>query len=46
MDKIDPQILEDVGLGGIDVPVLAQKPMSHEIREQMIAEFELIKAGF
>lgn len=46
MDKLGSEILVEMGLGPINVPVLAQKPMNHEIREQMIAEFELIKAGF
>ena len=46
MEKLGPNILEEMGLGEINVPVLAQKPMDQSIREQMIAEFELIKAGF
>ncbi|MDE0307715.1 MAG: extracellular solute-binding protein [Albidovulum sp.] len=40
---------EDVinaGLGEIDAPVLSQVPMDHALRENMIAEFEMIKAGF
>ena len=34
------------GLGDIDVPVLAQLPMSNARREQQAETFELIKAGF
>lgn len=34
------------GLGAIDVPVLAQLPMSNARREQQNETFELIKAGF
>ena len=34
------------GLGEIDVPVLAQLPMSNARREQQAETFELIKAGF
>ena len=38
--------LEAAGLGVIDVPVLAQLPMSNELRERQAETFELIKAGF
>ncbi|KJZ20068.1 ABC transporter substrate-binding protein [Loktanella sp. S4079] len=34
------------GLGQIDVPVLAQLPMSNAMRERQAETFELIKAGF
>ena len=34
------------GLGAINVPVLAQLPMSNEMRERQNETFELIKAGF
>lgn len=34
------------GLGMIDVPVLAQLPMSNAMRERQAETFELIKAGF
>lgn len=46
MATIDAETLTDVGLGPIDAPVLAQLPMDNSLREQMIAEFEKIKAGF
>ena len=46
MAEIDPELLEEVGLGEVDVPLLAQLPMDNALREQMIAEFEKIKAGF
>lgn len=38
--------LEAAGLEPIDVPVLAQLPMSNEARERQAETFELIKAGF
>ncbi len=38
--------LEASGLGMINVPVLAQLPMSNEMRERQAETFELIKAGF
>ncbi|MGB0798281.1 MAG: polyamine ABC transporter substrate-binding protein [Planktomarina sp.] len=46
MTAMGPEALDGVGLGAIDVPILAQIPMDQLLREQMIAEFELIKAGF
>ena len=46
MDELGQEALDEVGLGSVNVPVLPQVPMSHEIREMMIKEFELIKAGF
>ncbi|WP_296427910.1 ABC transporter substrate-binding protein [Yoonia sp.] len=38
--------LRAAGLGNIDVPVLAQLPMSNAMRERQAETFELIKAGF
>lgn len=38
--------LNEVGLGAVSVPVLPQAPMDNALREQMIVEFENIKAGF
>lgn len=46
MANIDAETLTEVGLGPIDAPLLAQLPMDNQLREQMIAEFEKIKAGF
>ncbi|QDC09622.1 extracellular solute-binding protein [Oceanicola sp. D3] len=46
MAKIDTETLDEVGLGEVSAPVLAQLPMDNALREQMIAEFEKIKAGF
>ena len=46
MDELGEELLDEVGLGSVSVPVLHQTPMSHVIREAMIKEFELIKAGF
>ncbi|GAA3875216.1 ABC transporter substrate-binding protein [Celeribacter arenosi] len=40
------QALIDAGLEPIDAPVLAQLPMSVELREKQSEEFEKIKAGF
>jgi spermidine/putrescine transport system substrate-binding protein len=46
MDVLGTEALDGAGLGAVDVPVLAQKPMDQQLREKMIAEFEKIKAGF
>lgn len=46
MESLGTEALDAVGLGTIDVPILAQKPMDDRLREMMIAEFEMIKAGF
>ena len=46
MDALGVAALDEVGLGEVGVPVLAQVPISHDIRDAMIKEFELIKAGF
>jgi spermidine/putrescine transport system substrate-binding protein len=46
MAAIGAETLEEVGLGEVDVPLLAQLPMDNALREQMVAEFEKIKAGF
>ncbi|MBN2906005.1 MAG: ABC transporter substrate-binding protein [Rhodobacteraceae bacterium] len=46
MAAYDDEALTAVGLGTIDAPVLAQLPMSGELREKQSAEFEKIKAGF
>ena len=46
MDEIGQDTLEEVGLGVVDAPVLRQVPMDDALRERMIEEFELIKAGF
>lgn len=43
---IDQALVELVGLGEIDVPILAQVPMDNQLRDRMLAEFEKIKAGF
>ncbi len=44
--QVTEEDLEASGLGQIDVPVLAQLPMSNEKRERQAETFELIKAGF
>lgn len=46
MSGVSAADLDAVGLGKIDVPVLAQLPMSNARREQQAETFELIKAGF
>ena len=38
--------LEAAGLAPVEVPLLAQLPMSNEARERQAETFELIKAGF
>jgi spermidine/putrescine transport system substrate-binding protein len=44
--EITQEQLVAAGLEEIDVPVLAQLPMSNEMRERQAETFELIKAGF
>ena len=46
MEQFTDEELTAVGMGKIDAPVLAQLPMSGELREKQAAEFEKIKAGF
>ncbi|SMX34668.1 ABC transporter substrate-binding protein [Actibacterium lipolyticum] len=46
MAEVGDEALTEVGLGPISAPVLAQLPMSGELREKQSAEFEKIKAGF
>ncbi len=46
MKTMDVETLKEVGLGEVDVPLLAQLPMDNSLRERMVAEFEKIKAGF
>lgn len=43
---IDPELVESVGLGPVEVPILAQVPMDNQLRDRMLEEFEKIKAGF
>ena len=44
--EITEDELKAAGLEPIDAPVLAQLPMSNEMRERQAETFELIKAGF
>ena len=46
VDALGAEILDTMGLGEVSAPVLAQAPMDNKMREQMIVEFENIKAGF
>lgn len=49
MDNMPQDVLESVGLNTSEelrANTLWQSPVSSELREKMIAEFELIKAGF
>jgi spermidine/putrescine transport system substrate-binding protein len=46
MTDLGTEPLNEVGLGEVSVPVLPQAPMEIALREQMIVEFENIKAGF
>jgi spermidine/putrescine transport system substrate-binding protein len=43
---IDPELVNSVGLGPVEVPLLAQVPMDNILRDRMLEEFEKIKAGF
>jgi len=38
-------VVDRVGLGPVDVPLLHQVPMKQQMREKMIVEFEEVKAG-
>ncbi|WP_394177717.1 polyamine ABC transporter substrate-binding protein [Yoonia maritima] len=44
--QVSEEDLVASGLGHIEVPVLAQLPMSNAMRERQAETFELIKAGF
>ncbi len=46
MGGFGEETLTEVGLNDISAPQLAQLPMDNALREQMIREFERIKAGF
>ena len=46
MADVGDEALTAVGLGQIDAPVLAQLPMSNELRTKQSEAFEKIKAGF
>lgn len=46
MDTLGAEALDAVGLGSVDVPILAQAPMDDRLHEKMVVEFEQIKAGF
>jgi spermidine/putrescine transport system substrate-binding protein len=39
-------VLNEAGLGDAGTPVLTQKPLDIARREQMVKDFEMIKAGF
>lgn len=46
MADVGDDALTQSGLGAIDAPVLAQLPMSNDLRERQSEAFEKIKAGF
>jgi spermidine/putrescine transport system substrate-binding protein len=46
MSAIATEVLDGVGLGEVNAPVLAQLPMSNELRQKQSEAFERIKAGF
>jgi spermidine/putrescine transport system substrate-binding protein len=46
MAKLDQVALEAAGISPIDTTLLPQVPISTEMRDRMLAEFEDIKAGF
>lgn len=46
LETLPQETIEAAGLGEVDVPLLAQVPMSPELRQRHSAEFERIKAGF
>lgn len=46
MATVSTEDLEAAGIGPVSVPVLAQLPVSNDLREKMNETFELIKSGF
>ena len=46
LGEIDEETLTASGLEKIEVPVLAQLPISNALREQHAETFEMIKSGF
>ncbi|WP_224814975.1 extracellular solute-binding protein [Hasllibacter sp. MH4015] len=46
LQALGAEAMEAAGLGEVDVPVLAQLPISNEQRERQAEAFERIKAGF
>lgn len=46
VDALGADALVAVGLGPVSAPVMAQAPLDIQMRQQMITEFEKIKAGF
>lgn len=46
VDALGAETLDAVGLGPVSAPVMAQAPLDIAMRQQMITEFEKIKAGF
>jgi spermidine/putrescine transport system substrate-binding protein len=46
LEALGMEAMEDAGLGTVDVPILAQLPISNEQRERQAEAFERIKAGF
>lgn len=46
LGTVAPEVLTASGLGPITAPVLAQLPISIELRERQAEAFELIKSGF
>lgn len=44
--ELDQELINSVGLGPVDVPLLSQVPMDNALRDRMLEEFEKIKAGF
>ena len=45
-EAVGAEVLAEVGLGTATTPVLFQSPVSQEMRDKMLEEFEKIKAGF
>jgi len=46
LEALGMEAMEAAGLGAVEVPVLAQLPISNEQRERQAEAFERIKAGF
>jgi len=45
-ELVGAEVLAEAGLGDATTPVLFQSPVSQEMRDRMLEEFEKIKAGF
>jgi spermidine/putrescine transport system substrate-binding protein len=45
-EAVGADVMAEAGLGQVTTPILFQSPVSQEMRDKMLEEFEKIKAGF